>query len=200
MLNSVLSPWRVIQISAIHQLHIHLSALKWVKMIIYPVILLNVLNSWTFTDSGSDSSQLFVTNHLTSFLFLNWVIPGGRWLLCSSKQCISIAGKAVPTQCHPHMTPCSMHYQLLFKDCENIPDLGWQRPKTQRSKHETSAERTNWFTRICTLLSNSNNHGGLGDILFIVLYKYDTNTDRDIIFTRLACDYEIKAAIISYTK
>jgi len=41
------------------------------------------------------------------------------------------------------MIPCSMHYQLVFKDYENIPDYGPQRPKTQCSKHETSAERTN---------------------------------------------------------
>jgi len=41
------------------------------------------------------------------------------------------------------MIPRSMRYQLLFKDYENIPGLGPQRPKAQSGKHETSAERTN---------------------------------------------------------
>jgi len=38
----------------------------------------------------------------------------------------------------------SLLYALsIFKDYENIPDLGSQRPKTQRSKDGTSAEGTN---------------------------------------------------------
>jgi len=47
----------------------------------------------------------------------------------------------VPTHCHLHMTPCSMHYQLLFKDYENIPDLARsdQRPSAASMKPQQSA-------------------------------------------------------------